>query len=39
MEHAITAPADGRVAAVHYDVGDLVEEGSELIVFEPEPAA
>ena len=34
MEHAISAPADGRVAAVHYDIGDLVEEGSELITFE-----
>ncbi|MGF1607919.1 MAG: acetyl/propionyl/methylcrotonyl-CoA carboxylase subunit alpha [Kiloniellales bacterium] len=34
MEHAISAPADGTVAAVHYDVGDLVEEGSELITFD-----
>ena len=27
MEHTITAPADGVVAAVRYAAGDLVEEG------------
>jgi hypothetical protein len=34
MEHAITAPADGTVAAVHFKVGEQVEEGVELLVFE-----
>ena len=33
MEHTITAPADGTVAAVHYGVGDQVEEGAELLAF------
>jgi 3-methylcrotonyl-CoA carboxylase alpha subunit len=32
MEHAITAPADGVVAALHYDAGDTVEAGAELLV-------
>jgi 3-methylcrotonyl-CoA carboxylase alpha subunit len=36
MEHAISAPADGKIAQVHYAVGDLVEEGAELIAFETE---
>jgi 3-methylcrotonyl-CoA carboxylase alpha subunit len=31
MEHTIAAPRDGTVAAVPYAVGDLVEEGAELI--------
>jgi 3-methylcrotonyl-CoA carboxylase alpha subunit len=31
MEHTIAAPADGVVAAVGCAVGDLVEEGAELI--------
>jgi 3-methylcrotonyl-CoA carboxylase alpha subunit len=31
MEHTITAPADGVVEAVRFGVGDLVEEGAELI--------
>ncbi|HEY1798063.1 MAG TPA: acetyl/propionyl/methylcrotonyl-CoA carboxylase subunit alpha [Stellaceae bacterium] len=31
MEHTIAAPHDGTVAAVPYAVGDLVEEGVELI--------
>jgi 3-methylcrotonyl-CoA carboxylase alpha subunit len=31
MEHTITAPADGVVAAVRFSVGELVEEGIELI--------
>jgi 3-methylcrotonyl-CoA carboxylase alpha subunit len=34
MEHAITAPADGVVSAINYAVGDLVEDGAELIVLE-----
>ena len=33
MEHTIAAPADGTVETVRYAVGDLVEEGAELIVF------
>jgi len=33
MEHTIAAPADGTVEAVHYRVGDQVEEGVELIAF------
>jgi 3-methylcrotonyl-CoA carboxylase alpha subunit len=31
MEHTITAPADGVVSAVLFGVGELVEEGAELI--------
>ena len=34
MEHTITAPADGLVAAVHCAVGDQVREGIELVEFE-----
>ena len=34
MEHAIAAPSDGIVKAIQYAVGDLVEDGAELIVFE-----
>ena len=33
MEHTITAPTDGTIEAVRYAVGDLVEEGAEMIVF------
>jgi len=33
MEHTITAPTDGTIEAVRYAVGDLVEDGAELIVF------
>jgi len=36
MEHTITAPADGVVKSIHYQVGDLVpEEGLELLNIEP----
>jgi 3-methylcrotonyl-CoA carboxylase alpha subunit len=35
MEHAIAAPADGIVDAVHYAAGDLVEEGALLLAFTP----
>jgi 3-methylcrotonyl-CoA carboxylase alpha subunit len=35
MEHTITAPSDGVVAVVHYQTGDLVEEGADLLEFEP----
>jgi 3-methylcrotonyl-CoA carboxylase alpha subunit len=31
MEHTVAAPADGVVEAVRFAVGDLVEEGAELI--------
>jgi 3-methylcrotonyl-CoA carboxylase alpha subunit len=31
MEHAIVAPADGVVAAIHFAAGALVEEGIELL--------
>jgi 3-methylcrotonyl-CoA carboxylase alpha subunit len=31
MEHTVAAPADGTVAAVRFFVGDLVDEGAELI--------
>ena len=34
MEHSLFAPADGSVAEVFYQVGDLVEEGTELMVLE-----
>ena len=33
MEHTITAPADGTVEKVAFAVGDLVEEGAELVSF------
>jgi 3-methylcrotonyl-CoA carboxylase alpha subunit len=33
MEHTLSAPADGTVAAVRFATGDLVEEGVELIEF------
>jgi 3-methylcrotonyl-CoA carboxylase alpha subunit len=39
MEHTIAAPRDGVVAAVHYLVGDLVEEGVELIALQPDADA
>src|SRR5260370_9689713 len=32
MEHTVSAPADGVAQPVNYPVGDLVEEGAELIV-------
>ncbi|HTV43994.1 MAG TPA: acetyl-CoA carboxylase biotin carboxylase subunit [Stellaceae bacterium] len=31
MEHTIAAPTDGRVERVRFAVGDMVEEGAELI--------
>ena len=33
MEHALLAPADGKVAALHFAEGDQVEEGVELLTF------
>jgi 3-methylcrotonyl-CoA carboxylase alpha subunit len=35
MEHAITAPGDGKVAAVFFAEGDQVAEGAELLQLEP----
>jgi 3-methylcrotonyl-CoA carboxylase alpha subunit len=32
MEHAVAAPVDGIVERVRFAVGDLVEEGAELVV-------
>ncbi len=34
MEHTVTAPRDGRVKALNFGVGDLVDEGAELLVLE-----
>ena len=34
MEHTLKAPEDGTVRRVRYAVGDLIEEGAELIEFE-----
>ncbi len=34
MEHTIMAPRAGRVAQIHYGVGEQVTEGSELLQFE-----
>jgi 3-methylcrotonyl-CoA carboxylase alpha subunit len=39
MEHTVAAPAAGVVVAVHYRVGDLVEEGAVLLVLEAEGGA
>jgi 3-methylcrotonyl-CoA carboxylase alpha subunit len=36
MEHAIAAPGDGIVRSVRFKEGDMVPEGAELLVFEPE---
>jgi 3-methylcrotonyl-CoA carboxylase alpha subunit len=36
MEHSILAPRDGVVEAVGYSVGELVEEGVELLSLKPE---
>jgi 3-methylcrotonyl-CoA carboxylase alpha subunit len=35
MEHTVTAPADGVVDAIRFAVGDLVDEGVELITLAP----
>ncbi len=34
MEHTITAPGDGVVKAIHFDAGDQVDDGVELVSFE-----
>jgi 3-methylcrotonyl-CoA carboxylase alpha subunit len=36
MEHTIVAPADGTVGRVQFKVGDMVEEGAELITLAAE---
>ncbi|KAJ2274953.1 hypothetical protein GGH14_003953 [Coemansia sp. RSA 370] len=36
MEHVIKAPKAGKIASVYYKVGDLVEEGKNLVAFENE---
>ncbi len=35
MEHTIRAPTDGEVQEIHFSVGDMVDEGSELLNFVP----
>ncbi len=35
MEHTLLAPADSQVVALHFAVGDLVEDGVELLTLEP----
>ncbi len=35
MEHTVTAPADGTIAAIHHDEGDQVREGDELLTITP----
>jgi 3-methylcrotonyl-CoA carboxylase alpha subunit len=35
MEHTVASPAEGTVAAVRCAVGDLIEEGAELIALAP----
>ncbi|MFS8036184.1 acetyl/propionyl/methylcrotonyl-CoA carboxylase subunit alpha [Xanthobacter sp. AM11] len=34
MEHTVAAPRDGRVKTLKFAVGDLVDEGAELLVLE-----
>ena len=35
MEYSIEAPADGSVDAMHFSVGDQVQEGAQLLAFTP----
>jgi 3-methylcrotonyl-CoA carboxylase alpha subunit len=37
LEYRVTAPVDGRVEALHYAAGDVVEEGALLLKFVPDP--
>jgi 3-methylcrotonyl-CoA carboxylase alpha subunit len=39
MEHSILAPADGVITTADYGVGDLVEEGAELLALAREETA
>ena len=34
MEHAVKAPRDGKIKAVHFAAGDQVTDGAELLVLE-----
>jgi 3-methylcrotonyl-CoA carboxylase alpha subunit len=34
MEHTIAAPHDGRVGAIHFQAGEQVDEGAELLKLE-----
>ena len=36
MEHTITAPFTGTVSNVYFTTGDIVQEGMELAIIEPE---
>jgi 3-methylcrotonyl-CoA carboxylase alpha subunit len=36
LEYRVTAPADGTVEAVHFAVGDVVEDGVQLLSFAPD---
>ena len=38
MEHTIIAPGRGKVTEIHYQVGEQVAEGAELLGFEPDKA-
>jgi len=38
MEHSLTAPWPARVAALHVQAGQRVEEGTDLIQLEPAAA-
>jgi len=35
MEHTITAPADGIVTDIHFEAGEQVRAGDELLTLEP----
>ena len=39
MELTLRAPMDGRVESVPHQAEEMVEEGTELVTFEMEPAA
>ena len=36
MQHAVQAPSDGVVNEMYFVEGDLVNEGDELLDFEPD---
>jgi len=35
MEHTVTAPSEGTIAAIHHAAGDQVREGDELLTLSP----
>ncbi len=35
MEHTLYAPCDGTVTDILFNIGDMVDEGTELVLFEP----